>query len=351
MIDWKQGFLRPNNQGQMIASVRQRIYYISVIGKITAIICTCLFYVTMVNHESVDHIKLAILITCGAVAFYIAGMLILKRSMVSLNIVGHITILGTTLLFFLLTHFVGGGLNLASITPLVTIAIGSSFVILGFYSGLFWSAVIGALFLFLLYLNHQGIEFQHIIKSPSNKGDHTLAWVLSLILLSFLFIAYEWLLHRLSNEHGGNYSQLHKKYHEQDLATTIVDRKTAVDYLSQSLIRNQHYGDKVSTHIISLPDNADKVWDSVIANSYERALRLARGTDIAMRISQKELLVIYENVGTETNHQLIKRDLHTCLNEQFYHDGLSPDIEIQVHSALYPDTANTVEKLLRKLNT
>lgn len=341
-------FLSPDNHGQTMINLRRRLY-MTVVTSIIICITIIGSYFFWVSYDTPSIAKIVAIVTLIFLSLYIVSLAAMHY-MHHYKVVGHFTIFWSIIVLLVSICFLGGGFNTASTSSMILIVIAMGFLILGFYGGLFWAIVAVLFFSVLLYLANTGINFPRITEASPTKNDSTLAWVLTLITLGLLFMAYEWALFKVSNEHGGNQSRLLEKYDANDLAHEIIDQHDITSYLEQSMRRNSHYGDKVSIHNIEISSNTDKLVTAIDEKIYHSALTLARSTDLVLRVGKHQLIAIYENIDSPENHHAIHQELRSRLKQPLYIDGKKIEIKLQLHSSLFPDDVSTVKQLLEKIS-
>lgn len=348
LIMFSHWFLSPQHHGKTMINLRRRLYTTVVTCLIISIsiIGTYFFWI---SYDTPPIAKLVASATLVFLALYTASLIAMQRTN-HYQLIGHFTIFWSVCVLFFSICFLGGGLNTASTIPMVLVVIAMSFLILGFHGGLCWAIVVAAGFSILLYMAKNEINFPRITDASPTQNDLTLAWVLALLTLGLLFIAYEWVLYKLSKEHGGQKSTFFNNNTADHFLTSIINDEDILIYLEQALLRNKHYNDKVSVHYIILPNNADKLIGTTINKKiYERSMTLARSTDLILRNTSQHLIAIYENITSIENHQFITSELSHRLKEPLYYDGRQIEMNIELHSILFPDDVDNAKRLYQKL--
>lgn len=339
--------LEPASHGDTLSSLRVTIYTTVMLGMILFSVFTGIYYIAAAVNES-ESIKLVLFLTTGSITLFSATLIAIKFTGQN-KAVGHFAMFWVCVIIFGSITIIGGGLDTATLTPLLFIAIALGFCTLGSKGGLFWLVIIIGLYLNIVIMELRGTDFPRLVHSTITSTNQLVVWCASLVLFTLFMAAYEWLLITLANEHGGNYSRLYKRYDADSFNQTIIDKSVFEDYLNQAITRNEYYKDMLSLHFIDLRINADSLQGDLIEDAYERASSLVRSTDTIIRINKYRLAVIFENIPSEYCHQLLVESLQKSIKKPYFIQGFEVEFEPETHSALYPVNAKSATELLQVL--
>ena len=330
-----------------ISALRTQTSYLVIYGLLSFIVLSGIYYAAFAV-EKEQSFKLVLVISSVSSALFGVALLGLKYTGQS-QAIGHFTQFWLYVISFSVITVVGGGVSSSSIYPLIFFCIATAFCSLGRTAGLLWGMLYIATFFSIAIIEYRGFEFSHLIYTPNFQANKFVMWIFTLILLSILLAIYEWMLVTLSNEHGGNYSSLYRKYDSKNFNSTIINKAIFNNYLQQAITRNDNYHDNLGIFCIDLRINVDALQDDLIMDAHQRATRLTRKTDTLIRVNQYRLVMIVENIASSAGYELILNDLKQHILQPYFIDSFEVPFTPKISSALYPQETQAIIELFDKV--
>jgi hypothetical protein len=258
--------VKPSTQESLardtISALRTQTSYMVIYGLLCFIVLSAGYYAAFAV-EKEQSFKLILVISSVSSILFGAALLGLKYTGHN-QAIGYFTQFWLYIILFSLITIVSGGVTSASIYPLIFFCIVTAFCSLGPASGLLWATLHITSFFTITVMEYSGFQFAHLIDTPNFQTNKFFIWIFTLMLISIFLAVYEWMLVTLSNEHGGNYSSLYRKYDSKDFNNTIINQAIFNNYLQQAITRNDNYQDNIGIHCIDLRINVDALQDDLI---------------------------------------------------------------------------------------
>lgn len=237
------------------------------------------------------------------------------------------TIAWTCGVVLLLIYF-SGGIPTSDASPFIVLPVCMSFCFLGFRGGLFWSCLSLIAFIYLGASWISGNKFPDLIQTDYEQYTQAAVWLLCMILFTCFLSGYEWMVAK-SAEHRGT-STL-------NYTNTILDKDSFYNLLVDAINRADHHEELLLLITIN-----QKEIDS--EQLIEKSWQWLRTSDCIIRTSSHTYCLLIERVkhmsSSEFILQTIRSEFSTTNNSSTrFHEAI-------IHSAVYPDTAASVERMI-----